>query len=89
MTLGAETRQVILLVMREGMGLVVVGAILGILLSALLSVPLSAILYGITPLDPLVLGGILLVLLTIAALASYIPARRLTKFSLISTLRYE
>ncbi len=70
MTLGAETRQVILLVMREGMGLVVVGAILGILLSALLSVPLSAILYGITPLDPLVLGGILLVLLTIAALAS-------------------
>ena len=50
---------------------------------------LSGMLYRVRPLDPVVLGGVSLLLVAVALLASYLPARRATKIDPIAALRFE
>jgi len=92
--LGANHRDVLLLILRQAMRPVLVGALFGFICCAALSWVLSRassmrLLYGISPLDPV---SFLLVpgfLLTAAFLASYIPARRAMRVDPMVALRYE
>jgi macrolide transport system ATP-binding/permease protein len=94
MALGANHRDVLLLILRQAMRPVLVGALVGFICCAALSWVLSRassmrLLYGISPLDPV---SFLLVpgfLLTAAFLASYIPARRAMRVDPMVALRYE
>ncbi len=87
--LGAESQRVLRLVVRQGMSLVIVGAMLGGLLGAAAGRLLANVLYGISPLDPIAFGGAIGLLLLISMLANYLPARRASRIDPMVALRSE
>lgn len=89
MSLGAQQRQVLRLVIGQGIKLAVAGLALGLLAGLGLTRILSSLLFGVSAHDPVTFGGVSLVLVTAAILACYIPARRATKVDPIIALRYE
>jgi putative ABC transport system permease protein len=87
MALGAEPRDVLRLVMREGITVAVIGLAAGIGLAFASSRVLSAMLYAVEPRDLTVFAGVAVSLLATALLASYLPARRATRVDPIAALR--
>ena len=89
MTLGAEGRDVMSLLLRQALRPVLIGALAGIVGCAAVSQVLSSVLYGMGAHDPIAFVGVPLFLLGIAFLASYIPARRAVRVDPVVALRYE
>jgi putative ABC transport system permease protein len=89
MALGANRRDVLKLVLRHGMTLTLIGVSLGVIASLAVTRVLSSLLYGIRPTDPATFVAVPLLLMAVALLASYIPARRATKVDPMVALRYE
>ncbi len=89
MALGALAGDVLKMILRQSMKPVAIGMMLGIAISAATSRLLSALLFGLSFLDPLAFLGVSLFLASVALLASYIPARRATMVDPIVALRYE
>ncbi|MGH9710239.1 MAG: FtsX-like permease family protein, partial [Candidatus Acidiferrales bacterium] len=89
MALGAQTGDVLKLVIRQAMLLMVIGWVAGIACGFILARFLSSQLYGITTSDPVTLLAVTVLLGGIAFLASYIPARRATHVDPLCALRYE
>lgn len=89
MALGAEPSEIRSLVMRSGLKWALAGLLAGFGGLLLLAPALGSVLYGIRPFDPPVAAGASLLLLGVAALANYVPARRATRVDPISALRYE
>jgi putative ABC transport system permease protein len=89
MALGARRVDVLKLVVRQGMFLVVIGLVLGILGAIALTRVMSSVLYEITPKDPVTFVVVALFLPVVALVACYIPARRATKVDPLVALRYE
>jgi putative ABC transport system permease protein len=87
MALGARSVDVVRLVLRQGLRLVIIGTAIGLLISAAVTHVLSAALFGISPTDPLTFGVITLLLVLVALLACWIPARRATKVDPLVALR--
>lgn len=77
--LGARPGSIVRLVVRQGMGLVVVGLVIGFAGSLLVGRLAASLLFGIRPVDAGVLGFTAAALLTVAAVASYLPARQATR----------
>jgi ABC-type antimicrobial peptide transport system permease subunit len=89
MALGATAPRVIRLVMRETMLLVVIGVVIG-LGAALASARLiENMLFGLAPRDPVTISLATLLMVMVAALAGYLPARRASKVDPMIALRYE
>ncbi|MDE3157789.1 MAG: ABC transporter permease, partial [Acidobacteriota bacterium] len=89
MTLGASGRDVMSLAVRQALRPVVIGALVGVIGCAAVSQVLSDALYGLGAHDPIAFIGVPLLLLGVASLASYIPARRASCVDPITALRYE
>ena len=89
MALGAGTRDVLGLMVNGSMAWVLVGLAAGLAGSAGLTRLLARLLYGVRPLDPVVLGTVALLLAGVALLASYLPARRAAKIDPVAALRCE
>jgi putative ABC transport system permease protein len=89
MALGAQKRDVMKLVFREGMLLVGSGIIVGMLGAAALSRLIAGLLYNVRPIDPLTFGAVALLLALVALAACYLPARRATRVDPMIALRYE
>jgi putative ABC transport system permease protein len=89
MALGAGHAHVVGLFVRQGVLLAVVGVVIGAALSAAAARGLSAALYGITPTDPIAFLAGAALLCVVAAMASYLPARRAAKVDPMVALRYE
>jgi len=89
MTLGASRREVLRLVLREGLAVTLFGVALGLTGALLLSRVMAGYVYGITATDPLTFAGASLLLTAVALLASYIPAQRAARVDPMVALRYE
>ncbi len=89
MALGAQARQVMLPVVREGLILAVAGIAIGLAGSVAMSRVLKDFLFGVDTTDPLTYGLVALLLLAVAMLASYIPSRRALRVDPITALRSE
>jgi putative ABC transport system permease protein len=89
MALGAQRRDVISLVLRQGLALTAVGVAAGLAGAVGVMHLIGSLLYGVKPADPLTLTLATLTLAGVAFLACYIPARRATKVDPIVALRYE
>jgi putative ABC transport system permease protein len=89
MALGAQGRSVVALIVREAMVLVVGGVILGTAAALFLSDTMTKMLFSITPTDPATFASVAGVLIGVALLAAYIPARRATRVDPIVALRAE
>ncbi len=89
MALGARSLDVLALVLRQGMSLAAVGATLGILGAFALTRLLSGLLFGVTPTDPLTYAAAPAILLAVAALACWIPARRAAAIDPVRALRQD
>ncbi|HZI40384.1 MAG TPA: FtsX-like permease family protein, partial [Gemmatimonadaceae bacterium] len=87
MALGARTRQVRGLVVRQSLSLAAVGVAIGLAAAMATTRVLGALLFGVSPTDPLVLAVATVLLMTLAALASYFPARRASQVDPVETLR--
>ena len=89
MALGARHADVLYLVVRRGIMLAIVGVVLGTVGALLLTRFLSGMLYGVGANDPTTLLSVATLLIAVAALASYIPARRAMRVGPMVALRYE
>jgi predicted permease len=87
--LGAASRQVVTLVLRDGLTLVLIGLALGLLGSLGAGLAIRSQLYQVSWFDPLVLAGVVYALLFAATLACWLPARRATRVNPIEALRAE
>jgi putative ABC transport system permease protein len=85
--LGAQPRDVLLLVLRAGVRLVIIGLAIGVPAAFAMGRGIGGLLYGVKPGDPLTFIGIPLLLGAVALLASTVPARRATKVEPIVALR--
>ena len=89
MALGAERRNVLGMVLREGMVLTLAGISVGLALGATLTRLISSQLYGLSATDPLTFISVSLLLSGVALLATYLPARRAMGVDPMVALRYE
>jgi len=89
LALGADKRKVLSLIVSEAMKPALLGAALGLCAAFGLTRLLTRLLYNVKPTDPLVFAAVLLLLIGVALLASYLPARRATRVDPVIALRYE
>jgi ABC-type antimicrobial peptide transport system permease subunit len=89
MVLGAQTGDVLGLVMKQGAGMIVIGVALGLLLALFITRLMASLLFGVTPTDVATFASVSALLFGVALAACYIPARRATKVDPMQTLRYE
>jgi predicted permease len=89
MAIGAQQDRLKLMFVRNGLVWGGIGAAAGVVAAAMLSQLMSALLFEINPIDPLTYGVVVIGLLAAAAVASYLPARRVTRIDPVEALRAE
>src|SRR2546425_303828 len=87
--LGAQSADVLSMVVKTGLRLALIGIAVGIVLALGVTRLIASILYGVKPTDPITYGAVAVLLITVALLACFLPARRATKVDPMVALRYE
>ncbi len=89
LALGAQQRNILRMVLRQGLRLAIAGAAVGLVCALIVSRLMAGLLYGVRPADPLTFAGVAVLLIGVALLACYIPARRAIRVDPLVALRYE
>jgi putative ABC transport system permease protein len=89
LALGATRRTILQMILRQGLELAIAGAAVGLVGALIASHLMAGLLYGVRPIDPVTFVGVAILLIGIALLACYIPARRATRVDPMVALRYE
>jgi ABC-type antimicrobial peptide transport system permease subunit len=87
--LGATPAKILSLVLKQGARVTAVGVVIGIVGSLLLTRAIRSLLFGLTPTDPLTFAAVALLLIAVALLACWVPARHAAKVDPMVALRYE
>jgi putative ABC transport system permease protein len=87
LALGAERKNILRIVMQQGLRMAVVGAAIGIVGALIVSQFMATLFYGVAAADILTFGGVALLFISVALVACYLPARRATKVDPIVALR--
>jgi predicted permease len=87
--LGAQRGELVGLVLRRGLGITLIGCALGLLAAFGATRALQNLLHGISTLDPVTFGAVTVLLVAVALLACYVPARRASRVDPMNALRYE
>jgi ABC-type antimicrobial peptide transport system permease subunit len=87
--LGAHTSTVVRLVVRQGLTMVAVGAAIGLAITFGVTRLLTALLFGVAPRDPVILGGVVAILMAVGVVASMVPAVRAARVDPLTALRAE
>lgn len=89
MALGAETRDVLKLVLKQGMTLALIGEVLGLIGAFALTRVMRGLLFGVAPIDATTFAVVIAASTLVALIGCYLPARRATKVDPLVALRYE
>jgi len=89
MALGAQRSDVLRLIVGQGLKVVAAGVVIGLVAALALSRVMKSLLFGVTATDPLTFAGVALLLVVVALIACFIPARRAAKTDPMVTLRQE
>jgi ABC-type antimicrobial peptide transport system permease subunit len=89
MAVGATTLDVIRMVTRQSLRVTLAGLVFGLLLGLGLARMLAGVLQGVSPLDPVVFGGVVVVVVLTVAAACWLPVRRATRVNPVEALRCE
>jgi putative ABC transport system permease protein len=89
MALGATPKEILMLVVRQGMTVAVVGVVAGLAGALLVTRFITSLLFGVSATDPMTFLGIAVLLCLTALLASYVPARRAARIDPMVSLRSE
>jgi ABC-type antimicrobial peptide transport system permease subunit len=89
MALGAQRRDVLRLVLARALRIVVAGLIVGLAGAVAVTRVLQAFLFGVTPTDPMAFAIVTLLLVAVALMAAWLPARRATRIDPSTALRAE
>jgi putative ABC transport system permease protein len=89
MALGAQSYNVLALVLRQGMKLVLFGIVIGVPASLAAAQLLKSMMFGLSAADALTVGVVTALLTGVTLVACYLPARRATRVDPLETLRYE
>jgi predicted permease len=89
LALGAETRSILRMVLHQGLDLAITGTAVGLLCAVVISRLMSGLVNGVRATDAMTFAGLAVLLITVALLASYIPARRAIRVEPVVALRYE
>ena len=87
--LGAQRRNIMRMVLRQGLSLAIAGAAVGLVGALIVSHLMAGLLYGVRPADPIIFIGVTTVFTLVAFAACYIPARRAIRVDPMVALRYE
>jgi putative ABC transport system permease protein len=88
LTLGAQRRNVLRMVLGQGLRLALAGAAVGLAAALIVSEFMAGLLYGVRPTDPLTFAGVTILLIGVALLACYLPARRAVRVDPLIALRH-
>jgi ABC-type transport system, involved in lipoprotein release, permease component len=89
MALGAQRKDVLQLVIKQGIAITLIGIIVGLFVALGVMRIVSGMLYQVTATDPVTFIGVAVLLIVVAVLACYLPAHRATKIDPLKALRYE
>jgi putative ABC transport system permease protein len=89
LALGAQTRDVLLMIVKQGSKLIVVGLVIGLAGAFAATRVIASLLFGVTTKDPFTFVAAAVLLAMVALLACYVPAWRATKVDPLEALRYE
>lgn len=89
MALGAQAGDIGRMVLRRSLVVTLIGIVLGAVGAGALTRLMEAMLFGVSPLDPVTFAAVIVILAAVAALATYIPARRAARVDPLTALRYE
>ena len=89
LALGAQSRNILRMVLRQGLLLAIAGAAVGLVCALIVSHLMAGLLYGVRPTDPVTFAGVAFLLICVALLACYIPARRAIRVDPLVALRHD
>jgi putative ABC transport system permease protein len=89
LALGAQSRDVLMMVVKQGSMLILLGLVIGLAGAYALTRLIESLLFGVTPKDPFTFAAVAVLLAVVALMACYIPAWRATKVDPLEALRYE
>jgi putative ABC transport system permease protein len=87
--LGARSRDVLGMILGQGLRTILIGVVIGLAGSLALTRAIASMLFGVTATDPVTFVGVISLLIVVALLACYVPARRAAKVDPVVALRYE